>query len=580
MSRAHTTAGLVDGRAPSRPGPLLVSVMSFALVVLVAAAPAEAQRLAPDAAAWTRPVGGRLVEGFDAPTNPFGAGHRGADFAAGPGEPVRAAGSGTVSFAGAVAGSIHVTVDHGDGVLTTYSFLERANVSIGTQVERGAAIGRAGGTGGHHPAGVMHMGLRVGGVYVDPMSLFQPVDLTERVHLVAVSADNLRPAPDPHGVLVDLNYDIERGGLPEWLYAREWVDSERNRRRSALDRAVRSAVGFGRALAGASWDALDDIAHNPYVPVVGLAIPMDVAEAVYDHVTADCTPAQDVRGGLISYRDVMFVAGIDSSMRDGRTNEFPLEQLYPQDRIHWYSYRDDGSAYDASDTHQSIDQSAQLLAEQLRATKAAAGRPMETDLVAHSQGGVVVQHFLSHYWDPTDPTLPLISRVVLISSPLEGAPGAIVLDEMGDTLVGSLAAGVLPLPNPRAPALSDLRSDSARASAAREWVVPESIEVVSIGIASDAVVPSTTNDDVRGVASVPTRVSGTPLSVHRSATTDGEVVKRAAVTLGPGGAACARLSERLEAAVFGNAISSLEHGLGLAAGGYSAPFGVASLGDQ
>ena len=59
------------------------------------------------ASTWVRPVAGRVVRGFVEPANPYAPGHRGADLAAAPGAPVRAAGSGTVSFAGDVAGTLH-----------------------------------------------------------------------------------------------------------------------------------------------------------------------------------------------------------------------------------------------------------------------------------------------------------------------------------------------------------------------------------------------------------------------------------------------------------------------------------------
>src|SRR5262245_36977721 len=68
---------------------------------------------------WTRPVDGAVSRAFEEPAGPYGPGHRGVDLVAPPGTPVRAAGDGTVSFAGDVAGSMHVVVAHEGGLRTS-----------------------------------------------------------------------------------------------------------------------------------------------------------------------------------------------------------------------------------------------------------------------------------------------------------------------------------------------------------------------------------------------------------------------------------------------------------------------------
>ena len=141
--------------------------------------------------AWWPPVPGRVVHPFLAPRTRFGRGHLGVDFAARPGTPVRVAGSGTVVFAGVVAGARHVVVEHPGGLLTSYSFLASVRVHTGQAIRRGAVIGRTGGHGENHRPDVFHFGLRIGGAYVDPMRLFagpnDAPDLTTRVHLAPVS---------------------------------------------------------------------------------------------------------------------------------------------------------------------------------------------------------------------------------------------------------------------------------------------------------------------------------------------------------------------------------------------------------
>ncbi len=94
------------------------------------------------------------------PQDRYGAGNRGVEYDTEPGQAVRAAAAGTVVFAGAVAGSLHVTVDHGGGVVSSYSHLQRIAVRAGAVVVQGQAVGVTGER--------LHFGVRVEGDYVDP----------------------------------------------------------------------------------------------------------------------------------------------------------------------------------------------------------------------------------------------------------------------------------------------------------------------------------------------------------------------------------------------------------------------------
>jgi murein DD-endopeptidase MepM/ murein hydrolase activator NlpD len=185
-------------------------LISTLLVALGGVAGAPASGLA----GWQRPVAGRVVRPFQAPAFRYGPGHLGVDFAAAPGSPVRAAGAGTVVFAGVVAGTMHVVISHSAevrpgelqkrGLRTSYSFLASIRVHTGEEVARGAIVGTTGGRGEQHDGSVLHVGLRVGDTYVDPMQLFGPPDLAAVVHLAPVgperraipaSALGLPPAP-------------------------------------------------------------------------------------------------------------------------------------------------------------------------------------------------------------------------------------------------------------------------------------------------------------------------------------------------------------------------------------------------
>lgn len=123
--------------------------------------------------AYRTPVDGRVVRPFEPPTTAFGPGHRGVDLDAEPGAPVRAAERGHVRHAGAVANVVWVSIDHDDGVRTSYGPLAELRVRVGDEVDRGDVIGvlAAGDHGGAGEDRGLHFGARRGGVYVDPMLL-------------------------------------------------------------------------------------------------------------------------------------------------------------------------------------------------------------------------------------------------------------------------------------------------------------------------------------------------------------------------------------------------------------------------
>ena len=176
-----------------RPASVLIAcvlIVSVALGVLVfPAAPVSAAPVSA-ADAWVRPVAGRVVRAFRAPLTRYGSGHLGVDLAARPGTPVRAAGAGTVVFAGVVANARHVVVLHAGGLRTSYSFLASIRVRRGEAVRSGEVLGTTGGRGEHHDGGVLHLGLRVGSTFVDPMRLFAAVvALSSRVHLAPIAGD-------------------------------------------------------------------------------------------------------------------------------------------------------------------------------------------------------------------------------------------------------------------------------------------------------------------------------------------------------------------------------------------------------
>lgn len=127
------------------------------------------------------PLAGPIVRGFEASAGTYGPGHRGVDVGGRVGEAVRAPAGGRVEFAGPVAGVTWVSLLVAPGVTVTVGPLLDAQVAAGQRVRALAPVGRLGpGHGpalgpGHGPAPApaygmaLHLGLRVDGVYVDPL---------------------------------------------------------------------------------------------------------------------------------------------------------------------------------------------------------------------------------------------------------------------------------------------------------------------------------------------------------------------------------------------------------------------------
>jgi hypothetical protein len=99
--------------------------------------------------------------------------HKGLDFRAAPGTPVRASNSGVVVLAQPLyyAGNT-VIIDHGMGLFTLSMHFSRITVRVGQHVARGDRLGLSGATGrvtGPH----LHWAVRWQGAYLDPAKLLR-----------------------------------------------------------------------------------------------------------------------------------------------------------------------------------------------------------------------------------------------------------------------------------------------------------------------------------------------------------------------------------------------------------------------
>ncbi|MDH3193398.1 MAG: M23 family metallopeptidase [Acidimicrobiia bacterium] len=153
----------------------------FCVLLLLGFSPLPAGSESPTCVGMTWPVSGEVIAHY-APSGQY-AGHWGIDIGTDAGSVVRAAAPGRVTFAGEVAGNRTVTIDHGGGLRTSYSYLDERLVSAGAWMEAGDPVGRS---GLPHAIAGLHFSVRVHGAYVDPISWLgcQPYEPARALRLV------------------------------------------------------------------------------------------------------------------------------------------------------------------------------------------------------------------------------------------------------------------------------------------------------------------------------------------------------------------------------------------------------------
>lgn len=145
-------------------------------LLAVILAPALSLLSIPPAEAYVSPTTGTdfpgaIVRPFDKPAQNWLSGHRGVDLDASPGQIIYSAGNGTVAFAGNVAGTPVVSIDHEPAKRTTYQPIH-AFVRRGDVVTEGQPIGYLALTASGHRG--LHWGLLTGeDQYENPLSLLE-----------------------------------------------------------------------------------------------------------------------------------------------------------------------------------------------------------------------------------------------------------------------------------------------------------------------------------------------------------------------------------------------------------------------
>lgn len=173
----------------------LRAIVRAGLLMVLLLSPAAASAIPGEGAEWQWPVSGtrEVVEAFRAPAHDYGPGHRGIDIAANVGSTLQAPADGVVAFRGVVVDRPLLTIDHGAGIVSTFEPLS-SDLSPGAVVHAGDDIGAVA-TGGHAAAGTLHIGVRVDGVYVNPMLMFGDVPRA----VLLPCCDAVTPGGEPAG---------------------------------------------------------------------------------------------------------------------------------------------------------------------------------------------------------------------------------------------------------------------------------------------------------------------------------------------------------------------------------------------
>ncbi|MGH9228069.1 MAG: peptidoglycan DD-metalloendopeptidase family protein [Acidimicrobiales bacterium] len=507
------------------------------------AAGAQPSQAAPPAPTYGPPVWATIADPFRPPAGPYGAGNRGLEYDTEPGDPVWASADGTVVFAGPVAGTLHVTLHHADGVRTSYSFLGAIEVVLGQRVRAGDRVGAAGER--------LHFGARAGDAYFDPASLFVGGEVEVEL----------------------LPFEIPPGSTPE--------AEARALAQLALDAG--GGVAIPRVGAALGWlydraSATVTSAAQLNLPARGLGVAADLgARLLFRGPCSDGpAPAAPMRG---KDRVAITVAGFGSSSANGSIDELRAGDLgYRDDRVVRFSYaggRVPGSgaafgdlitrAYDTEASQGDLHGAARRLADLVQDV-AAADPDATVDLFAHSQGGVVTRLALLELVE-RGMGLDRLGVVTTLGTPHQGSDVATAVAGANATLTGNLAMeaagsflgrGI----DPDAAALRQLAENSDVVRELAVAGVPEGVQVVSIAARGDLAVAAP-NTEVPGATNVTVPVSG--WSAHGDLVASDEATAEMARALAGQPPACEGWRDVVADVVGGHGISFAEDQLGAAA---------------
>lgn len=520
--------------------------------VAVGPAPASAGAGPTATPVYRPPVDAPVRDPFRPPTTRYGPGNRGLEYATAPDTLVRAAADGEVTFAGLVGGARHVTIRHPDGVRTSYSFLATIAVVRGQPVRQGAAVGTT--------SGRLHLGARRGDAYFDPASLFDAAAVV--VHLVPFDRP---PGSGPGGERRAISQLVGGvGGLVE--HARgsmgEWLRAGERPLRSAMEHYARR-LSYPAAIVDAS------------------AVAWRVWQRARRASTRPCTPDHQVVPAPSQRRVAVLVAGLGSHSGPSAIDQVRTAELgYDPTDVLRFSYAGgrvpdptDGfsavsaSSYRASDTQRDLRRTAVRLADLVEAVAAhARGAPL--DLLAHSQGGVVVRLALIELerrhgtaW------LSRLGVVATLGSPHGGADLATAIHALSSTATGSAALAGLPAVtqqelDPHGVSLAQLSETSDVVAELAAHPVPDVVDAVSVAARGDVIVP-VPRTEAPGMDMVVVPLLGR--SAHRDLPASQGATRALGLALAGLPPGCQALPDALTDHATGEAISLIEDLAGAAA---------------
>lgn len=516
------------------------------VATLTAPAGADPHHRGPDPGpvTYVHPVDAEVVDPFRPPATRFGPGNRGLTYATEPGAPVRAAAPGVVVFAGQVGGSLHVTIAHADGRLTSYSGVAAIGVRLHQTVERGDPIARS--------RGELHVGVREDGEYVDPASIFGHAVVGARL----VPESPIGP-PGALGAVdvVELARVARRlGGGPSLL---DRVGGFVGRVGGAAGGVVERGFGLlsagrdllasgwhlvsthGPALVGAAWRVAPYVLARRHPILTGVmflvVLPLVEGEvppilmfgadllmswprivervAVWWVNRQHCTPGDAEPPAATGRRVAVLVGGLDSTSEHAAIGRLDTEALgYSADHVVGFSYaggRTPGrfgeaatpladeladipvSEYDRGHSSAGLPERGALLADLL--TEIAERAPdAHIDLYGHSQGGLVARHALAvlQSREGGREVIERLGLVATIASPHDGADLASVATTLAGPLDRSAALRTLGrllgvTTHPRGTNLPDLARYSDHIEGLQAADLPEGPTYLSLAARGD-----------------------------------------------------------------------------------------------